>query len=209
MAGSGERFGDPIPKQFHLLHGKRIYLWTLHQFLESGLFEEMILVCSSDWKEEITKEVGSKAQVVLGGKTRQGSSYQGLLAAGKSTEIIVIHDAVRPFVSKRILMENIETARKYGAVDTCIPSYDTLVHAPQKDKIQSIPSRSEYFRGQTPQSFSYPLILKAHEVSNRTGATDDCQLLLDLSREIRIVEGEERNIKITTPLDLSIAEILS
>ncbi len=206
MAGRAERFHDPIPKQFHLLQGKKIYLWTLEQFTSSQLFEEVILVTSSDRVEEIQNEVGDTARVIPGGRTRQESSYRGLIACNPSTEIVVIHDGVRPFVSKRILEENIEGARAHGAVDTCIPSADTLVHAPNKKKISSIPLRSEYLRGQTPQSFSYPLILQAHEKTQMTHATDDCQLMLEMGKEVYIVEGEEENLKITTRQDLLLAE---
>ncbi|NGX26838.1 MAG: 2-C-methyl-D-erythritol 4-phosphate cytidylyltransferase 1 [Chlamydiae bacterium] len=208
MAGQGERFGEPLPKQFHLLQGKKVYLWALEQFITSELFEEIILVTSADQVEEVQNEVGPGFQVISGGKTRQESSYRGLIACGPTTEIVVIHDGVRPFVSKRILEENIKGARAYGAVDTCIPSADTLVYAPDKKKIVSIPTRSEYLRGQTPQSFSYPLILESHENTKTTQATDDCQLVLEMGKEIYIVKGEEKNLKITTPFDLLLAETL-
>ncbi len=159
MAGEGRRFEDPIPKQFHLLHGQKVYLWTLKVFLDSNLFEEIILATTPGSCEEVQREVGASARVVPGGKTRQESSHLALKACGQDTEIVVIHDGVRPFVTKEILKKNIDGARKYGAVDTCIPMTDTLVHAPDHEKIRTIPPRSEYYQGQTPQSFSYPLIL--------------------------------------------------
>ncbi|MDN3507083.1 MAG: 2-C-methyl-D-erythritol 4-phosphate cytidylyltransferase [Simkaniaceae bacterium] len=202
MAGQGARFGQPLPKQFHLLQGTQVYLLALEQLIESELFEEIILVTNEKQADSVQKEVGNTARVVIGGQTRQESSYRGLLACSSDTEIVLIHDGVRPFVSKRILQDNIRIARKHGSANTCIPSSDTIVYAPTQTKVQSIPPRSHYMRGQTPQTFSYPLILKAHQQTTKTNATDDCQLLLEMGHEITIVNGEEENRKITVPQDL-------
>jgi len=209
MAGQGNRLDPLNPKQFHEIAGKKIYLWTLGRFALSGLFEEILLVCQPERIAEVQKEVGSSHRVVAGGQTRQESSYRGLLSCGIETEIVVIHDAVRPFVSQRILKENIEGAQNFKAVDTCISSADTLVHAKDRKQITQIPSRSEYLRGQTPQSFSYPLILEAHKNSSKKDSSDDCSLVLEQNNSVYIVEGEEENIKITTALDLLIAENLT
>ena len=127
----------------------------------------------------------------------------------RGTEHVVIHDAVRPFVSDEILQNNISAVKEYGAVDTCIPSADTLVYAPNKTEIESIPNRSEYLRGQTPQSFSYSIIKSAHEKAIRDNihnASDDCQLVMRDGKKVHIVLGEDRNLKITTELDLFLAE---
>lgn len=209
MAGAGLRFEDPIPKQFHLLHGKKIYLWTLQVFLDSYLFEEIILATSQEKCEEVKQEVGANARVIPGGKTRQESSHLALKACGQGTEIVVIHDSVRPFVTEKILKQNIAGAQKFGAVDTCIPMTDTLVHAPDHKKIHTIPSRSEYYQGQTPQSFSYPLILEAHEKTKIRGATDDCQLVLDQGKAVHLVEGAKENFKITSQFDLKSASTIN
>lgn len=202
-SGSGERFEDPCPKQFHLLAGRALYLHTLERFIEADLFEEVLLVCHPDWIEKV-KAPG--ATVVPGGKTRQSSSHLGLLAAGEQTEIVVIHDIVRPFVSRRILKESVEMARLHGACDTCIPLADTIVCATGGRLIDAIPKRDHYYRGQTPQSFSYPLIRKAHAQAAGSLATDDCQLVLRLGHSVYMIEGDERNWKITTPFDLLLAE---
>ena len=198
MGGEGLRFGRQTPKQFALLSGKPIYLHTLEALEKSGLFDDIILVCHHDYVSQI------EGHVVSGGRTRQESSYLGLLACGNKTDIVLIHDAVRPFVTPTILKANIEGAETYGAIDTCIPSTDTLVHG--TNTIHSIPLRSEYQRGQTPQTFRYPLIKKAHETSSRKEATDDCQLVLESGHPVHIVPGDEYNIKITTELDLFLAE---
>lgn len=215
MAGEGLRFGSSTFKQFHRISGKKIYLLTLEQFLQTRLFEEIILVCHpkgiDEVKQDLTAYSSDHIKIICGGSSRQESSYLGVLACGSSTKHVVIHDAVRPFVSQEIIYNNIKGAIEFGAVDTCIPSADTLVYAPINDKIQKIPKRSEYLRGQTPQSFAYPLILKAHKRAlelNLVESSDDCQLVLDMGIDVHVVKGDERNIKITSELDLFIAEQL-
>ncbi len=206
ISGSGERFGHAIPKQFHRLSGKKVYQHTLDTFVQSGLFDQIILVCHPKYIEEVKAENPSTA-VVPGGKTRQNSSYLGLKAAIGS-DIVVIHDGARPLITAEILKANIEAVKKHKAANTCIPSSDTIVHSTDQTSIDSIPKRAEYQRGQTPQSFAYDLILKAHERSGKADATDDCQLVHALGHPIHIVRGSENNIKITSELDLFLAEQL-
>ena len=201
MAGGGERFKSATPKQFHHLQGKPLYQWTLEKLEDSQLFDEILLVCP---KEHIPK---STHPVVMGGSTRQESSYLGLTAC-KGADIVLIHDSARPFVSTRILKENIEQASLHGAADTCIPSSDTIVQTSDGHTIDHIPNRKHLWRGQTPQTFSYPLIVEAHKKTAKKNATDDCQLVIDLGKKVAIVQGEETNIKITTTQDLQFAEHL-
>ncbi|MBI2742764.1 MAG: 2-C-methyl-D-erythritol 4-phosphate cytidylyltransferase [Chlamydiales bacterium] len=213
MGGKGARFKSALPKQFHALAGKKIYLHTLERFLKSSLFAEIILVCPEEWAEEVKSDLEGctdNIRIAVGGATRQESSYLGLLACSPQTTHVVIHDAVRPFVTEKILRENIAACQAFEAADTCTPSADTIVHSKDGQKIDEIPQRAHYLRGQTPQSFSYPLILKAHELAEKEGraATDDCSLVLALGHPVRIVEGDESNIKITTDLDLYLAEQL-
>ncbi|PIS01726.1 MAG: hypothetical protein COT84_00800 [Chlamydiae bacterium CG10_big_fil_rev_8_21_14_0_10_35_9] len=211
MAGIGSRFQSALPKQYHNLSGKKVYLHTLDTFVKSNLFYEIILVCDKDFIATVCKEVAHypNCKVIEGGKTRQESSYLGLLACHANSNFVMIHDAVRPFVSLRILQENFEQVLKHKAVDTCISSADTLVHTQNGSHIDDIPLRSAYLRGQTPQSFCYKLICKAHEHAlnaKQENASDDCQLVHNLGHKIAIVRGDERNIKITTSLDLFLAE---
>ena len=208
MAGAGRRFGGELPKQFLRLGKKRIYLYTLDVFARANVFDEIILVCHPDWTERVAKEA-PKASVVAGGETRQQSSYLGLQSFTSKPDIVVIHDAVRPFVSEDILLDNIRGAILHGAVDTCIPSADTLVHAPEGHKIDHIPKRENYLRGQTPQTFQFECIRKAHESALADGVvnvSDDCQLALRKGLTVHIVKGHENNIKITTKTDFLIAK---
>lgn len=202
MAGEGSRFGGGIPKQFRLLGGKKVYSYALDACESLGIFDDIIPVCHANWMIE---------GAVRGGATRQLSSYAGLKAFALKPDIVLIHDAVRPFVTQEILRENISKAIEYGAVDTCIPSADTLVHAPENKIIASIPNRSEYLRGQTPQTFRFDWIFEAHLKALAEGienASDDCQLILGLGKPIYVVFGSEKNLKITSELDLFIAEFL-
>lgn len=213
MAGTGERFGSELPKQFHRLSGKKIYLHTLETFLASHLFEKIILVCPKDWIDQVRVDLNAypaaPIELIVGGTTRQESSFKGLLACNPNTQIVVIHDAVRPFVSVDILKNNVKAAHQFGAVDTCIPSADTLVFAPDQKTIAQIPQRSNYFRGQTPQSFHYSVIFQAHKKALETGilgSSDDCSLVLAAGHAVHVVLGNEENMKITSELDLILAE---
>lgn len=211
MGGLGRRFGSEIPKQFHSLAGKPVFIHTLHAFLSMEIFDEIILSCHRDWMEFVKKllpKSDCEIRIVEGGETRQESSRLGLLGFQKAPDIVCIHDAVRPFVTQKIIHQNVEKASTIGAVDTCIASMDTLVYAPSSDLIDSIPVRSQYLRGQTPQTFSYPLILRAHAETMCRDSSDDCQLVLDLGHPIGVVIGDEGNIKITSGLDLFFAEQL-
>jgi 2-C-methyl-D-erythritol 4-phosphate cytidylyltransferase len=209
MAGIGSRFGGDIPKQFLFLRGKRVYLHTVDVFDKMGLFDEIVLVCHPDWQDLVAQEVPF-ATLVKGAATRQGSVHLGLKSFSKKPDIVLVHDAVRPFVSERVILNNISSALLYGAVDTCIASADTLVFAPRQDRIESIPKRESYLRGQTPQTFLFDLLIEAHEsacLDGIAGVSDDCQLVLRRGHPVYVVPGEERNFKITTDLDLKLASV--
>lgn len=204
MGGCGQRFGAETPKQFLPLGDKKVFEYSLDTLLSLPLFDEILLVCHPEHL------LTHKVPVIAGGETRQESSYRGLKGFRQKPDIVLIHDAVRPFAAAQIFQENVEKALEFGAVNTCIPSADTLVYAPGP-VVSQIPPRKNYQRGQTPQTFLYDWILEAHEKALQEGitdATDDCQLLLRLGKPIHIVAGSEQNFKITTPFDLEIAEFL-
>jgi len=213
MAGSGSRFKKNYPKQFFKLFGLPIYLHTLKQFLKSACFHEIILCCPSDYVDTVKKETEQyqNIKVIPGGKTRQESSFNAINACNKDCEIVLIHDAVRPFISTEIIHNNLALAKKHKAVNTCIESTDTIVKISEKNTVENFPNRNYLMRGQTPQTFEYSLIRKAHLNAlskNITNATDDCQLVFMLNHPVHICKGDERNIKITTPFDLTIAKQL-
>jgi len=207
MGGSGERCGGVIPKQFALIQNIPVYLHTLNALCKSALFDEIVLVSHPEWVDKVRLEV-PHAIVVKGGETRQESSFLGLKGFLDPPDIVMMHDAVRPFVSEKIIHDNLQEAILHGAVDTCIASVDTLVHSPCGEKISSIPKRKEFLRGQTPQTFHFKKLFQAHEAAWRAqvkDVSDDCQLLLSSGSPVRIVYGCERNFKITTGFDLVIS----
>ena len=195
MGGSGNRLSQERPKQFLPLGDRPIYQHTLETFQTSGLFSEIILVTP---KEHLVPNC------VIGGATRQQSCLNALLACGPDTDYVVIHDAVRPFVTLDILKRNIEAVKIYKAVNTCIPTTDTINYV-ENETVISIPKRSSCMRCQTPQSFAYSLILEAHQKTKQTNSTDDCALILELGHPVHVVLGAEENFKITTPHDYLIA----
>lgn len=209
MGGVGNRFSQEKPKQFALLEEKPLYSYALETLQKSALFDQILIVCHPNYLHLI--EPQEKVTVVPGGPTRQASCYQAIQALFPSIEYVLIHDAVRPFVSTRILKENVEKVKLYGAIDTCIPSSDTIVFSPNGEKIESIGPRSYFLKGQTPQTFRKDLLEQAHlkaiedQIDN---ATDDCSLVLRLGHLVHIVYGEESNFKITIDLDLQIASFL-
>ncbi|MDN3504943.1 MAG: 2-C-methyl-D-erythritol 4-phosphate cytidylyltransferase [Rhabdochlamydiaceae bacterium] len=210
MAGKGNRFQNEIPKQFVKINQTPIYELTLQACLKSHNFDQVVLVTHPNWQNEISKK-HTNCTVIKGGETRQESSYLGLKACQNDIEIVMIHDGCRPFISREIITKHLDALKNYDAVNTCIPSSDTIVISQCGDEIDNIPDRSKYFRGQTPQSFDYSLICASHEEALELGQTDmsdDCYLALQLGAPITIVEGEDRNIKITTPFDLEIANLL-
>ncbi len=208
MGGSGVRFGAPIPKQFSLLGGKPLYCHALDTLLESGVFDEIVVVCPPSWSGKIP--TSPILQRTSGGATRQESSRAGLNGFSKAPDVVLIHDAVRPFVTKTMILANLDAAIACGAANTCIPTTDTLVIAPQGNWVHAVPKREEFLRGQTPQTFRYDLIIKAHARAMEKGLnlTDDCGLVVAMGEKVAVVKGSEENLKITTPLDLRVAEAL-
>lgn len=208
MGGEGKRLGSALPKQFHTLGTLKVYEHTLATFRESQLFQEIILVCHPEWIDTVREETAHlpNVKVISGGATRQASSWAGLKACDPDCKYVMIHDAVRPFISQEIIRNNAQAVLEHKAIDTVIASADTLIITDDGQTISSIPSRSQFRRGQTPQTFAYPVICEAHAKTARTNASDDCQLVLDLGIPVTLVEGSDENIKITTEHDLAVAE---
>ncbi|MEM2297652.1 MAG: 2-C-methyl-D-erythritol 4-phosphate cytidylyltransferase [Ignisphaera sp.] len=212
--GRGERFRDEIPKQFVNLAGKPIICHTIEKFEKHPLIDEIYIVIPEEFYHYTLELVKARSykkvtKILIGGRTRQESSRVGVFATPDDVENILIHDAVRPFVSEEIINDVIKALEKFEAVDTAIPVTDTIIEAKEKI-IVNIPKRDYLYRGQTPQGFKSKIIKKAHELALRDGinnAPDDCSLVLRYGlAEIYVVEGSEFNIKITYPLDLHLAD---
>ena len=210
--GSGERLGFDIPKQFVKIAGKTVIEHTIDIFERHPLIDHIIIVVNPDFRflmEEILLKNNYKKviKILNGGITRRESSYIGISSIEEDDAIVLIHDAVRPFVNERIINESIEAAKKYGAVDVAIPSVDTIIKVDDDMFIEDIPPRRYMMKGQTPQSFRLSLIREAHEKVKEEKVTDDCSLIVKGGfGKVYVVRGEERNIKLTYPEDIFLME---
>ena len=211
-SGSGERFGHNIPKQFYELNGKTILEYSIEAFENHEKIDEIILVTNPkfrDLAEEILKKNNYKkvSKLLNGGKTRVESSFIGTSEVEDDVNVL-IHDAVRAFVTQKIIDDNIEALKKYEAVGTAIDTVDTIIQVDESNVITAIPPRKFLKRVQTPQSFRANLIKKAHEMALKdedANFTDDCGLILRYNlAPIHIVDGDELNVKITHKNDLNV-----
>ena len=212
--GKGIRMGGAVRKQYMLLAGKPIVYHTLEVFDACSCIEEIYLVVPPDdlatgsekWISSLT--LHKKIHLVAGGIERQDSVYRGIQAvSGRQCEIVVIHDAVRPFVSSIMIEACVDNARVSGACIVGMPAMDTakLVSSGQ---IERTLDRNTIWMAQTPQAFDLNLIRTAHEKArlDRFMGTDDAMLVERLGRKVQIIPGSRLNMKITTPEDLALAE---
>ncbi|ADL08832.1 2-C-methyl-D-erythritol 4-phosphate cytidylyltransferase [Thermosediminibacter oceani] len=210
--GRGRRMNSTLSKQFLMLKGRPILYYTLSTFESLEEIGEIILVVGpSDIflaeQEVLIPYCFKKVKLVEGGRERQDSVYNGLRSCSPQTDIVVIHDGVRPFVTKTMIKNSIEAAVKYRAVGVGVPVKDTI-KVVDKGLIINTPARSTLWAIQTPQTFEYNLILRAHEEARKSGfyGTDDTVLVERLGYPVRMIEGAYENIKITTPEDMIVAE---
>ncbi len=211
--GKGKRIGADISKQYLNISGKPIIVHTLKVFEDSSVIDSIIVVCHPDevdfCRQNIIKKFGFKKiiKIVKGGKERQDSVRNGLNAVPKSYDITVIHDAVRPFVSRSIIKKSVSEARKAGASVVCVPVKDTIKEVSEGYAAKTL-QRQRLWAVQTPQTFKTDIIKEAHKKAFEKGinATDDSSLVEILGCKVKVVEGSYENIKITTPEDLIIGE---
>ncbi len=212
-SGMGTRFNDELPKQFVKIAGKTVLEHTIDIFETSQEIDKIILVITPQYRhilEEILLKNNFKKiyKVLNGGLTRKESSFIAISSITNGDDFVIIHDCARPFLSAKIIKQCVQALMKYDAVDVAIDSADTLIKINDFNEITDIPNRSNMRRGQTPQCFKLSIIKKAHELSkNEEIFTDDCALVLkhDLC-PIYVVEGESKNIKITLPEDIFLAD---
>ena len=214
-AGSGKRMKSKIPKPFISINGKPIIIHTLEKFRNIPCIKEIILVLQKNDIDWVIKKYGNVlakldvTKIVAGGKRRQDSVYNGLISSNINSDLIIIHDVVRPFVTKEIILSAINTAKKYGAAVPAIPAKDTIKLIGQNNIVKNTFNRQSLYQVQTPQVFKRAILLKAYRKSLKTGfpATDDSQLVEMAGFPVRIVKGSDANIKITTPADVKIGRL--
>lgn len=218
--GTGNRMGQDIPKQFLSVYDKPVIVYTLEAFQAHNEIDEIAVVCLDGWEHVLrayAKQFGiSKlGKVVNGGKNGQDSIRNGLFELEKdfkSDDIVLIHDAIRPCVSKEIISDCIKVAKEHGAAVSCIPCAEAMLQT-ENNKFSTKPfARDKLKRTQTPQGFKLGKICNLHREALKKGITNSvasCTLILEASDEpIYFSLGSEKNVKLTTTDDLEIFKAL-
>ena len=221
--GIGSRMGGTdIPKQFLTLGDKPVIVHTIEKFVINEKVDKIIVLTPQNYINHtnhlIEKYIPNNEDVIVieGGKTRNDTIMNSIDYINENfgiddDSIIITHDSVRPFVTHRIIEDNIDAARKYGACDTVVPATDTIVESINAETIESIPVRDYYYQGQTPQSFKikklYNLINSLTEEESNI-LTDACKIFTLKDEDVHLVNGEVTNIKITYPYDLKLANTI-
>ena len=210
-AGSASRMGG-IDKVMAKLAGEPMIVRTVRAFQQCDAIREIIIVTREDLIRPISNLCANMEKVkavVVGGASRQESVWLGLNALSKDMKLAAIHDGARPLVSQAVIDRTVRAAHTYGAAAPAIPVKDTI-KVVKRGLVMATPDRATLRAVQTPQVFDFDLLrgaLKKAEEEN-AAVTDDCSAVERLGMSIKIVEGDEGNLKITTPLDLKIAEML-
>ncbi len=212
-AGQGKRMGTNIQKQYLELDGKPILYYSLYAFEKSNLIDEIVLVVGENQIEYCMTEIVSKYQfskvknIVQGGAERYHSVWNGLREAYEG--YVFIHDGARPFIDEEILARAYESVREHKACVVGMPTKDTIKIADKEGFVFDTPDRRDLWSVQTPQVFETALVKEAYEKLMRqeeTNVTDDAMVVEQmLGYKVKLVEGSYRNIKITTPEDLQVA----
>jgi 2-C-methyl-D-erythritol 4-phosphate cytidylyltransferase len=213
-AGMGKRMRRCISKPFLHIGGKAILARTLLQFEDSDSVNEVYVIISKmeerRCKEEIIEKYNLKkvTKIVIGGNERQVSVKNGLDAIEQGCDVVMIHDGNRPFITSQLIDESISKTIGYGATVVSIPVKDTVKAVSSDGEIIDTLDRKKLWLAQTPQTFQYDIIKKAYENAflNNLSSYDDSSLVELLGIKVRTIMGSYKNIKITTPEDLIIAE---
>ncbi|MGI6566723.1 MAG: 2-C-methyl-D-erythritol 4-phosphate cytidylyltransferase [Limnochordia bacterium] len=215
-AGKGARMGLGGPgKQYVPVGGKPVLARTLMALADVPAVDGIIVVTGEGQiplarqlvrDYAIEKVIG----IVPGGDTRQQSVWAGLREAPSDTEIVVVHDGARPLVDPAVIVQVIKAAREHGAAGAAVPVKDTIKASDEAGFVESTPPRDRLWAIQTPQAFRYELLIEAHLKAQARDyeGTDDCVLVEELGCPVKLVQGTYRNLKLTTPEDLVIAEAL-
>lgn len=215
-AGSGSRMGTRVPKPFIKLKGFTILEHTIKAFAGISNLNEIIIATSSEWEEEVKlilqnyKDKIQNLKVVRGGDERQNSIYNALQSVSDEVTIIAVHDAVRPFINQELIQKCCKEAAEYGGAIIAVPAKDTIKKVNTEKTILETPDRNYLWQAQTPQIFQKQLLLNAYKsaIESRFIGTDDASLVERINGEVKVVEGDRRNLKITYPIDLKVAELI-
>jgi 2-C-methyl-D-erythritol 4-phosphate cytidylyltransferase len=212
-AGKSKRIQDKVPKQFINIGDKPILSHTLKRFEECKEIDEILPVVPEDWLAYCSTEIVDKYafkkinKIIPGGEKRQNSVHKGLLAIPRDTSIVVIHDGVRPLVRVSKITESIKVCKECKAVILAVPVKETIKRIEGGSVLTTL-NRERLWNAQTPQTFDYKTLIYAYEKAKLDGfvGTDDASLVERMGIEVKIIEGDYDNIKITTREDLLLAE---
>ena len=211
-AGDGERFGEK--KQLKLLNGRPLIFHTIQPFVKSELINEIIVVVPKDNVSQLSREFKSsitskKIEVVEGGETRQQSVYNGLRISDEESELICVHDGVRPFVTLPLIEKVIKASMEHDGAILAAPSTDTIKKVMGDQILETLP-RQTIWRAQTPQVFSKLALIEAIQIAidEKLEGTDEASILEKIGYQIGFVEGSPLNIKITTKEDWIFAKAI-
>ena len=216
-AGEGRRMGGDLPKPYLPIAGRPMVLRALDRIFSSPLVEKVILVVAAADMKRCKLMLGTDVALrdrpwflQIGGTTRQQSAQRGLEKITPDADIVMIHDAARPFVTAALIERCVEIAAVRGAAVPGLPARDTIKVVSPDYRVQSTPERSSLWEIQTPQVFKRELIVAAHEEAERNGlqVTDDAMAVERFGKPVYLVEGERTNFKITLPEDVWLAELL-
>lgn len=210
-AGSASRMGG-IDKVTAKIHGEPMIVHTLRAFETCDAVSEIVVVTREDLILPITgmaKPFSKVRAVVAGGKSRQESVRLGLNALSEKVKLAAVHDGARPLVTWQLIDRVVRAANTYGAAAPAIPVKDTI-KVVEGRVVKSTPDRNTLYAVQTPQVFDFDLLRGALKKAEQDGVqlTDDCSAVERIGMAVKIVEGDERNLKVTTPMDLKIAELM-
>ncbi len=221
--GIGRRMGNvDMPKQFITLGSKPLIIHTVEKFLLNMQIDYIYIGVVKEWvshtNDLISRHIGQepRIRVIEGGADRNGTIMNIINDIDKKNEItdadiIVTHDSVRPFITQRIISDNIVAALEYGACDTVIPATDTIVYSEDHEVISQVPDRAKLYQGQTPQSFNINLLrdnFNSLSEEDKVILTDAAKICILKDIPVRIVLGESFNIKITSTFDLMVANAM-
>lgn len=219
--GQGTRMGKTdLPKQFLMLGEKPIIIHTIEQFLISPVIDEIVVAVPANWisyTQDIVEKycANNTIHIIQGGNSRNDTIMNICKYISENSKeeenIVVTHDAVRPFITQRVIKDNVETCNKYDAVDTVIPATDTIVESKNGETISNIPVRNEMYQGQTPQTFKVKSFMNQYNnltEEEKQILTDAAKVYVLKEKRVGLVKGELYNIKITTKHDLKMAKLM-
>lgn len=211
-AGKGTRMRSSTKKQFLDLGGFPILFYSVGVFEKCNIIDQIVLVVNEndiDYCRNLVRQYNFRKvyKIISGGEIRQESVYNGLKALNGVSDIVLIHDGVRPFITEDIIIKSVENAKLYGSCVVGVPVKDTVKICDTDNFISSTPDRKLLWAVQTPQTFKYEIIMKAYEsaISDNFIATDDSMIAERLGYKVKMINGDYKNIKITTPEDMLIA----